>query len=132
MGERYETVADHFRGHFTGDYDGSYGTNKSHAARRDFNQLMDLRLNWAQVHGDFKDVVKRAMFQPYPHWPELYQCCRDVIREHEKLETQYVGTETLARVMRDAMNLMRARHNLNAPRWWLPMMDALRGKNKNP
>jgi hypothetical protein len=127
--EWMETVGERFQGYFVGDYDGSYHTPQADRARHDFDRLTDNRLLWTQVHGDFKDAAKRALFVPYPHWPELYQCCKDAVREHTALETQYVGGPTCAKIMRDAMTILRARHSLNVPRWWLPMMDQLRGKN---
>jgi hypothetical protein len=125
----YKTVEEHFRGYFSSTYDGSYHTPQSDRARLDFGQLTNLELDWAQVHGNFKDAAKRALFKPYEHWPELYECCRDAIREHSALETSYYGGPTCAKIMRDAMTILRARHGLNAPRWWLPIMDKLRGKN---
>jgi hypothetical protein len=122
----YETVADHFQGYFGGNYDGSYHTPQADAARRDFDRLTDNRLLWTQVHGDFKDAAKRALFVQYPHWRELHECCCDSVREHSKLETQWVGGFTCAKIMRDAMTILRVRHGLKVPRWWLPMMDQLR------
>ena len=125
-----ETVAEHFQGYFIGSYDGSYGTTASDAARIDFDRLTEFKLLWAQVHGNFKDAAKRALFKPYPHWPELYKCCQDAIREHGALETEFSGGTTCARIMRDAMTILRVRHGFNVPRWWLPMMDELRGAPK--
>jgi hypothetical protein len=124
-----KSVTEHFQGFFTGTYDGSYGTPQSDQARRDFSQLTDYHLIWAQVHGDFKDAAKRALFQKYPHWPELYQACKDAIREHCTLETPFEGGNTLAKIMRDAMTILRARNGFNAPRWWLPIVDNLRGRD---
>ncbi|MBZ5534001.1 MAG: hypothetical protein LAO20_21430 [Acidobacteriia bacterium] len=127
--DEHTTVEEHFRGYFTGDYDGSYQTPQADRARHDFDRLTGFRLIWAQVHGNLKDAAKRALFKPYPHWPELYECCRDAIREHIALETEHSGGTTCARIMRDAMTILRVRHGLNVPRWWLPIMDELRGKN---
>jgi len=132
MGAAWETVEDHFRGTFEGTYDGSYGTRTADYARASFGRLTDCRIMWAQIHGDFKDAAKRALFVQYPHWPELYECCRDVIRAHAPLNTQYIdGGHTCARIMREAMVVLRARYGVNAPRWWLPLLDAVRGKNHN-
>jgi hypothetical protein len=130
----YETVVDHFQGYFTSEsFDGSYDTPQSHRARHDFYQLTNNIISWAQVHGNFKDAVKRAKFQPYEHWPELYDCCRRIVREHSALETQWEGGYTCAKIMRDSMNLLRELYGLNVPRWWLPIMDDLRGaKKKKP
>jgi hypothetical protein len=125
----YNTVGEHFKGYFVGEYTGSYHTPEADRARHDFDKLTDSHLLWTQVHGDFKDAAKRALFVPYPHWRELHQCCKDAIREHTALGTQYVGETTCAKIMRDAMTILRARHGLNVPRWWLPLMDKLRGKN---
>jgi hypothetical protein len=122
-----ETVGDHFQGYFTGTFDGSYGTSQADRARHDFDRLTNNWLLWTQVHGDFKDAAKRAVFVQYPHWSELYECCRDAIREHAVLETQWVGKPTCAKIMRDAMTILRLRHNMKVPRWWLPLMDQLRG-----
>jgi hypothetical protein len=129
MYDDIETVAEHFRGYFSSNYDGSYQTPQSDHARHDFDRLTNFRLIWSQVHGNFKDAAKRALFKPYRHWPELYECCRDAIREHAALETLYSGEATCARIMRDAMTILRVRYGLNVPRWWLPIMDELRGKN---
>lgn len=126
----YKTVTEQFAGTFLETtYDGSYGTEESHAARRSFDRLTDYRLNWSQVHGDFKDVAKRALFESYEHWPELYRACRDVLHQHKALGTQYLGGYTCAQIMRETMTVMRRRHDVNVPRWWLPIMDDLRGKN---
>lgn len=128
----HRTVGDQFKGFFTHPYDGrdNDGTTEYYRGREDFIQLTDYAIHWAQVHGDFKDAVKRALFVPYPHWPELHQACADVIRQHTKLGTQYTGRETCVRLMRDAMKLLRARHGFNTPKWWLPLMDQMRGVEK--
>lgn len=125
----YETVGEHFQGLFTANYDGSYHTARAEAARRDFDCLTNNSLLWTQVHGDFKDAAKRALFNPYPHWPELHECCRDSVRAHTDLETQFLGGVTCAKIMRDAMTILRERYGLNVPRWWLPLIDRLRGKD---
>ena len=126
--DEIKTVGEHFRGYFAGDYDGSYETRNSDRARLDFDRLTNLQLIWAQVHGNFKDPAKRALFVPYPHWPELHECCRDAVRAHTELGNYFYGGETCANIMRDAMTILRARHGLKVPRWWLPIMDKLRGK----
>src|SRR6266404_9652017 len=93
----YETVEDHFRGYFIAPgYDGSYGTDISACMRHDFGQLTHDQIIWSQVHGDFKDIIKRADFEPYPYWPALYDCCKDILAQHYKLSTQYLGSETNA------------------------------------
>lgn len=126
----FKTITEQFADRFIeASYDGSYGNERADAARRSFDRLTDSKLNWSQVHGDFKDAAKRALFEPYEHWPELYRACRDVLRQHQALGTLYLGGYTCAQIMREAMTVMRRRDNLNVPRWWLPIMDDLRGKN---
>jgi hypothetical protein len=120
------TVGEHFRGYFVGDYDGSYGTQKADQARRDFSRLTNLKICWSQVHGDFKNAAKRSVFVPYPHWPQLYEACRDSIRAHAEIGNWFSGANTCSKIMDDAMKILRARHGLNAPRWWLPLMKQLR------
>jgi hypothetical protein len=132
-----KTVTQHFAGYFELDtYAGEYGSAGGYqppAARQaghDFDRLTDCVLVWTQVHGDFNDVAARATFQPYGHWMELYQCCKDVLREHGpgKLNTYYYGQLTNARLMGDVMSLMRRRYGLNCPKWWLAIMKKLRGQ----
>ena len=131
MWNEYKTVAELFSGFFAGSYDGSFHTPQADRARHDFDRLTAYRLIWTQVHGDFKDAAKRALFQPYRYWPELYDSCRAAIQAHTELETQYEGEKTNANIMRDAMTILRERYGFNVPRWWLPIMDDLRGKNHN-
>ena len=127
----YETVQEHFKEHFQLDfYDGSFGTKIADIAREDFNRLSAFNIMWTQVHGDVKDIVKRSMFEPYPHWTELYDCCKRVLKSHAELNTQFCGDYTCARIMGDAMALLRARHGYSAPRWWLPVMKRLRESEK--
>ena len=130
-------VSEHFAGYFQLPvYNGEYGTASGYqppAARvagRDFEQLTDCCLVWTQVHGDYKDAALRATFQPYPHWTELYQCCKDILREHGpgKLDSWYSGPMTNARLMGDVMSLMRRRHELDVPKWWLAIMKKLRAR----
>lgn len=122
-------VENRFAGHFMlAGYKGTYGTNESAIARQDLAILTENLIVWSQVHGDFKDAAKRVLFQPYLHWPELYQCCKDVLREHIKLESAYLGPFTSAKIMGDVMTVMRARHKLNTPPWWLAIMRKLREK----
>ncbi len=130
-------VSEHFAGYFQLDtYSGEYGSASGYqppAARiagHDFDRLTNNVLVWTQAHGDSKDAAARATFQPYPHWPELYQCCKDVLREHGtgKLDTDYFGKFTNARLMGDVMTLMRRRHGLDVPKWWLAIMKKLRGQ----
>lgn len=128
---KYTTVKEQFAEAFTApEYDGSYGTTQADDARRSFSELTDGRIMWTQVHGDFKNVVKRGLFTPYPHWSELYDCCRTVLGGHAALGTQFLGDATRARLMGESMALLRAKHGHSVPRWWLPVMNALRAEGK--
>ena len=128
---KYATVKEHFADVFTEpEYDGSYGTPLADEARRSFSALTDGRIMWAQVHGDHKNVVARGLFQPYRYWSELYDCCRVVLNGHAELGTQFLGDVTRARMMGEAMALLRAKHRQNVPRWWLPVLNALRANGK--
>jgi hypothetical protein len=124
----FDTVKAQFAATFRAPaYDGSYGTELSHKVRQSFYELTK-HINWSQVHGDFKDVVKRGLFQPYPYWPELYSCCQSVVQSHAELGTQFLGDYTRARMMGEVMALLRAKYGHDVPRWWLPIMNLLRGK----
>jgi hypothetical protein len=129
------TVKEKFNGLFTQQrYDGSYHdatgfrTAASEEASRSFFALTDGAVVWTQVHGDFKDAAKRAMFAPYAHWPELYDALRSVIRAHGDLGTEWWGSATGAKVMGDAMTVLREKYGHSVPRWWLPVMNRLRGR----
>lgn len=128
--KKNETVKEQFADVFLPGtaYDGSYHTPQAEAAEDAFHRLTDNRLVWTQVHGDVKSAVKAAMFQPYPYWPKLYECARDIIEQHRRLKTYYAGDITCAKLMGDTMALMRERYGLNVPRWWLPIMNKLRGR----
>ncbi len=133
--DRLESVKEHFTGLFAEpEYDGSYHdssgfpTPLAEHASASFRALTDGALVWTQVHGDFKNAVKRSMFVPYAHWPELYGCCRDIVKSHADIGTQWWGPLTAAKLMSDAMTLLRERHGVNAPRWWLPIINRLRGR----
>lgn len=128
--ENRRTVKELFADYFTGTYTGSYGNTESHLARRDFIQLTNSEIIWAQVHGDFKNVAKRALFEPYPHWEALYRAVQDVLKAHIDLDTEYWGLLTNAKIMGDVMTVMRDRHGLNVPRWWLPIINKLREKGR--
>jgi hypothetical protein len=132
-----DTIKEQFEGLFTQErYDGSYHgadgfrTAASEEASSSFGALTGGRMQWCQVHGDVKNVVSRANFEPYPHWPELYDCCKRVLRAQTDLRRQFFGDATLARIMSDVMSLLRVRHNANAPKCWLPIMNALRASDK--
>jgi hypothetical protein len=127
-----ETVADYFEGTFEpgSTYDGCYHTDSSHPdadARAAFERLTFQRLSWCQVHGDFKKAVTAALFEPYPNWPKLYECARDIVAQHRRLRTHFSGDVTCAKLMGETMALLRARYGLNVPKWWLPIMKKLRG-----
>jgi hypothetical protein len=134
----YTTIKEQFAGTFTADrYDASYHdangfrSTASEEASHSFSKLTAGRVNWSQVHGDFKNVVKRGLFEPYPHWPELYACCKAVLRGYADLHRQFLGDVTRARLMGDAMTLLRAKHGHDTPRWWLPIMNALRNSEED-
>lgn len=121
------TVKEHFAGTFTEPfYDGSYHTPLAEAAHDSFSVLSHYHIQWPQVHGDFKNVVKRGLFEPYPYWPQLYECCHTILIGHADLGTQFLGDVTCARIMGEAMALLRAKHGHSVPRWWLPVMNTLR------
>jgi len=130
MNDEHVTIAEHFRGYFTEPtYDGSYGTELAIPVSDSFERLTgSVYLNWSQVHGDFKSVVKRGLFDPYPHWAELYDCARRVIKGSSDLGHSFVGDLTCAKLMGDTMTLLRERHGHKVPRWWLPIMSQLRGR----
>jgi hypothetical protein len=127
------TVKEHFAEFFAQPvYDGSYHdtrgfrTDASEEASASFAALTNNIIIWTQVHGDVKNAVARAACIQYPNWPELYSCCRDVIRAHGELGSEFWGPLTCAKLMGDAMQLLRGRHKVNVPRWWLPIMSKLR------
>ena len=129
--KEHETIKEQFRECFTqASYDGSYGTDASVEARQSFSELTAGRVVWSQVHGDFKNVVARGMFQPYPHWSELYDCIRIVLVQHAALNTEFIGDYSRARIMGETMQLLRAKYKVNAPKCWLPIMNALRATGK--
>ena len=128
-----ERVKDHFEGTFApgSTYDGCYHTDyerPDEQAEESFRRLTFGRIIWTQVHGDYKNAVKSAMFQPYPNWPQLYECARDIVEQHRRLNTSFHGDVTCAKLMGDTMALLRARYGMNVPRWWVPIIKALRGQ----
>jgi hypothetical protein len=127
-GKVMASVEEHFRGYFeNSSYDGSQDDTR---ARHDFSRLTDNWILWTQVHGDFKDVAKRCLFEPYPYWHQLYLCCKQVVEQSSALgnQYQYWGPLTNAKMMGDVMTVMRQRYKLNTPRWWLPIMNKLRDR----
>jgi hypothetical protein len=133
--ETRTTVKEKLVGFFTQpSYNGSYHdtsgflTDSSEEASNSFGALTDHAIQWAQVHGNFKDATKRAMFTPYPYWTELYDACQRVVRAHVDLGTEWWGPETGAKLMGDAMVVMREKYGHQVPRWWLPIMNRLRGR----
>lgn len=128
MGDRETTVAARFAGYFGEVYDGSYDTREAEQPRADFIRLTNYQIMWAQVHGNFKDAVKRETFQPYPHWKELHECCGRIVRQYAKDRVYWQGDITGARMMNDAMRLLRSLYGINAPRWWIPLMRQMRGE----
>jgi hypothetical protein len=128
---KHTTVAEQFSKVFQEpEYDGSYHTPLAEAAHDSFCLLSNYRIQWPQVHGDFKNVVKRGLFTQYPHWRELYSCCRTILSGHAALGTQFLGDMTCARLMGESMALLRAKHGHSVPKWWLPVMNALRASEK--
>jgi hypothetical protein len=126
-----ETIKAQFRECFTQErYDGSYGTDASAEARQSFSELTGGSIVWSQVHGDFKNVTARCMFQPYQHWTELYDCVRVVLVQHAALNTEFIGDYSRARIMGETMAVLKAKHKANAPKCWLPIMNALRASGK--
>jgi hypothetical protein len=119
-------VSEHMAGCFTLErYDGSYHdsngfhTPASEEAQRSFYRLTGCA-NWCQVHGDLKDATKRAIFDPYPHWPELYDSCKRVIKAHSDLKTEWWGDLTAARLMGEVMTVLRERHKQTRLEVFLP------------
>jgi hypothetical protein len=134
-----ETIADHFARYFGSEWDGQYHTDFRDrtpgevAAREDFCQLTNNAIIWTQIHGDFKNAAKRATFTPYPHWAKLHECCRDAVREHSALGDDWIGDFSAAKLMHTAMQILKKRYDINAPRFWLPMIRQLRDdKTRKP
>jgi hypothetical protein len=121
------TVEKRFAGYFGSTYDGSYNTPESEQPRADFIRLTNYQIMWAQVHGNFKDAVKRETFQSYPHWKELHDCCGRIVRQYAADGIYWQGEITGARMMNDAMRLLKSLHGFNTPRWWIPLMRQMRG-----
>lgn len=61
---KYETIEDKFKRLFQYEYD---GRQDSAIGKHDFVILTNYHISWTQVHGDFKDAMKRDTFVPYPH-----------------------------------------------------------------
>lgn len=129
-----ETIAEHFAGYFTQPYGGQYHRAmawgpyppEAEAGRNDFCRITHDNITWTQVHGDFKNKTKAALFVPYPHWTELHDACRDSIVEWSKDGDWFNGDITCAKLMQTAMELLKQRKGLNAPKWWIPLMVGLR------
>jgi hypothetical protein len=122
------TNTDKFAGTFEGVYDGS---QDNEAARYSFVALTNYRIIWTQVHGDFKNAAKVVLFEPYPHWRELHECCGLVVRAAVKMDKTQIYTERgCARMMGDAMTVLMKKYGHRVPRWWIPLMQELRGERK--
>jgi len=120
-----KTLSEVFAGCFQHTYDGSQQDRVSY---HEFNLLTDNRISWTQVHGDVKDLAKRALFVPYPHWRELHECCGLAIRSAISLDkTQLHSGIDCARIMGAAMAILKKKYGHDAPKWWLPLMRQVRG-----
>jgi len=123
-----QTNAAKFAGLFEGTYDGRQEDEK---ARASFMAISNHRITWTQVHGDVKNAAKAVLFEPYPHWQELYECCGLVVRAAVKIDKTQIYTERgCARIMGDAMTVMMKKYGLKVPRWWIPIMQELRGEKR--
>lgn len=58
----------------------------------------------------------------------LLKCVRAVV--HERFEFEFAGRITLAKIMGDAMQMLRDEHGLDAPKCWYPVIKALREQHK--
>ncbi|HWO35666.1 MAG TPA: hypothetical protein VNO32_43290 [Candidatus Acidoferrum sp.] len=132
MTTAYITVKEHLGDCFKQQrYDGGYHdstgfrTPESEEASESFRRISVGKIQWPQVHGDFKDAAKRAMFDPYPNWAELYECCRLVVKANIELNKNW-NELTAAKIMGDVMTVMRQKYGLNVPKFWLPIMRTLR------
>ena len=126
--DSYITLADKFNGHFQRPYD---GRQDDELGRADFCRLTNNHIIWTQVHGDFKNVEKRALFVPYPHWRELHECCGVAVAESIKADPYcFYSDPACARIMGAAMVILRKKYGLNVPRWWIPVMNEVRGVKK--
>lgn len=129
MAGEQSTVARQFAGYFIGSYDGQQDDEQG---RADFNRLTNFNIMWTQVHGDVKNATKRALFVPYAHWKELHECCGMAVRAHAVNGDDYYGNLTCAKIMQTAMEILRKKYGLNAPKWWIPMMMELREDKAKP
>lgn len=119
-------VSEVFNQHFQRAYDGS---KDDEYARADFMRLTNFQIVWTQVHGDFKDVAKRATFQSYPHWRELHECCGIAVRETIAADKMCLYSDIMcARIMGAAMAILRSKYGFNAPKWWIAVMNQLRAR----
>jgi|HubBroStandDraft_6_1064221.scaffolds.fasta_scaffold13243_5 hypothetical protein len=129
-----ETIEQHFAGYFVHPYGGEYHRAlasgprppEAESGRADFCRLTNNAIIWTQVHGDFKNKAKAALFVPYAHWRELHDACRDSVREWSKDKEVYNGNPTCAAIMQTAMEILMKRNGLKAPPWWIPMLMGLR------
>ncbi|MGD1025378.1 MAG: hypothetical protein ABR880_21555 [Candidatus Sulfotelmatobacter sp.] len=132
MTTTFVTVKEHLAECFSQQrYDGSYHgadgfrTPESEEASESFRRVSFDKIQWSQVHGDFKDPAKRVLFTPYPHWAELYDCCRLIVKANIDLNKSW-SELTAAKIMGDVMTVMRKKHNMDVPKWWLPILKKLR------
>jgi hypothetical protein len=60
----------------------------------------------------------------YDHWPALLECSKEVVGKMADLP--FAGRITLAKVMVDAMLLLREEYGVKAPACWYPIIKSLR------
>ena len=60
----------------------------------------------------------------YSHWDELRECCELALAE--MAEEPYLGHVSNAKVMGRAMELLRKKYRLDAPRGWVIVLRKLR------
>lgn len=79
--------------------------------------------------GDIVESISDGEFDAgylakYKHLQELTDSCRLAIEQLSR--RSFSGRTTCAAVMGKAMEILRANHNANAPRGWIPVMKKLR------
>lgn len=67
-----------------------------------------------------------AALNKYEATHELDKACREALRQMGN--DRFDGRKTCAAIMSRAMEILRLRHGLNAPRGWLPVLKELRAQ----